>query len=181
MIELLASIFTLICVYLTNKRSILSWPIGILGIIFYSIVFFQAKLYADFILQFIFFIQSIFGWINWNKNKMNNVIKINKLTFNEILYILIFYVFLSGLTTYLLLNFTNASLPYWDSQLMTLSLIANYLLIKRKLENWIIWILVDINYIFMFIYKNLYFSSVLYFILLIIAISGFINWRKNYE
>ena len=181
MIELLASIFTLICVYLTNKRSILNWPIGILGIIFYSIVFFQAKLYADFILQIIFVIQSIFGWINWNKNKVNNVIKINKLTFNEIIYIFIFYVFLSGLTTYLLFNFTNASLPYWDSQLMTLSLIANYLLIKRKLENWIIWILVDINYIFMFIYKNLYFSSVLYFILLIIAISGFINWKKNYE
>ena len=181
MIELLASIFTLICVYLTNKRSILSWPVGILGIIFYSIVFFQTKLYADFILQIVFIIQSIFGWINWNKNKVNNIIKVSKLTFTEIVYICIFYTFLSVLTTYLLFNFTNASLPIWDSQLMTLSLIANYLLIKRKLENWILWILVDINYVFMFIYKDLYFSSVLYFILLLIAISGFINWKKNYE
>src|SRR6056297_3344138 len=72
MIEIFAVIFTLACVWLASKRHILSWPIGIVGIIFYAIVFWDSKLYSDFGLQFIFLYQSIYGWYLWNQNKEKN-------------------------------------------------------------------------------------------------------------
>ena len=68
-IEFLAVIFSLVCVYYTVVKNILSWPIGLIGITLYGIIFFNARLFADFGLQFIFFFQGLYGWYNWVKNK----------------------------------------------------------------------------------------------------------------
>lgn len=177
-IEFLAALFTLLCVYLATKGNIYSWWVGILGLSLYSIVFFNERLYGDFFLQLIFLTQSIYGLYNWNKNKVNYVIKITKLSkLNILVYIsLLFSIWL--LMNYLLSTYTNASLPLVDSFLTATSLIANWLLAKRKIESWYLWILADTIYVMLFIYKKLYISSVTYFILLIIAIYGYKSWKK---
>lgn len=180
MIELFAAIFTLWCVYLTYKRKILSWPIGIIAIFLYTYVFYSVKLYADLGLQVIFLIQSVYGWYNWNKYKdTEEKVIISRISTYEITAILIFFALFSNLLFYILTAYTDASLPYFDSRLTTISIIANWLLSRRKIENWFIWVLADFIYVFLFIYKHLYYSSILYFILLILAIIGYLNWNKS--
>lgn len=179
MIELFASSLTLLCVWLTTKKNLLSWPIGIIATILYSLIFFNVKLYADFFLQIIFFIQSLYGWFNWSTNKQSNskvvIQELNKIEIFKyfILFIVGWYSLFKFLTIY-----TEASIPFIDSQLAVLCIIANWLLSKRIIQNWIIWIYVDFIYIFLYYYKELYISSGLYLILLFLAINGYINWKN---
>ena len=88
-------------------------------------------------------------------------------------------VVLYGIVAWLFYTYTDASLPYVDSLVAILSLFANYLLLKRKIENWYIWIFVDVIYVMLFLYKGLIVSAILYAILFVIAIKGYLDWRKN--
>jgi len=182
MIELFAVIFTLLCVLLTTSRNILSWPVGIVAIVLYAHIFFNNQLYADFILQIIFGIQSVIGYIEWSRNKEVNrtyTTKVERLSNAQRIYWLLFSLFLYGITSYLFDTYTNASLPYIDSLVATFSLVANYLLAKRKIESWYIWIVVDLIYIGLFIFKELYLSAILYAFLFRIAINGYNKWKQN--
>lgn len=179
MIEVLAVIFTLLSVWLTTKRHILSWPIGLFAVAFYALVFWQSKLYSDFGLQFIFFGQGIYGAFHWLNNREDkahaNIAVMTPL--QRTFWITI------GMWTYLMVAFmmyfyTDASLPWVDSFVAVFSLVANWLLARRKIENWILWIILDVIYVAMFAFKGLYLSSGLYFILLILAIKGFKDWKK---
>lgn len=182
-IELLAVIFSLICVYYTVHKNILAWPIGLIGVSLYAIIFFNTELFADFGLQFIFFFQGLYGWYNWykNKHKVTKVIKTAYLSIRDKLiylsFILITYI---GVSLFLI-NYTNSSVPYVDSFVATLSLYANWLLAKRKIDNWFLWIIADIIYIGLFYYKGLFMSSGLYLIFLVMATIGLINWIKTYK
>ena len=134
-------------------------------------------------MQGIFFIQGIAGIIVWYHNReineKNKYIKTkieklsNKERFVYITPVLILYLIVS----YFLSKYTNSAIPYIDSLVATLSLFANYLLVRRKIESWWIWILVDVIYVGLFISQGLYVSSALYLVLLIISIKGFINWN----
>jgi nicotinamide mononucleotide transporter len=181
MIETIAVISTIICVWLTTKRHILSWPIGLLAVVFYAVVFWNSKLYSDFGLQFFFFAQGIVGWLTWKKNlEDKSYTKIETLSKWAKIYWIIIGLgvyFIVGWTMY---RFTDASAPWVDSFVAVFSLIANWLLARRKIESWWIWILVDIIYIALFVYKGLYLSSGLYLILLILAIKGLKDWKKSY-
>jgi nicotinamide mononucleotide transporter len=179
MIEFLAVIFTLLCVWLTTKRHIMSWPIGLFGIAFYMLVFWKTKLYSDFGLQFIFFVQSLAGLWIWIKNREDKVhTKVETLTHPERLFWLftgaVSYVGISALMD----RYTDAAVPWIDSFVAVFSLIANWLLAKRKIESWVIWIGVDLIYINLFIFKELYWSAGLYGILLLLAIKGLRDWKK---
>lgn len=182
MIELLAVIFTLLSVWLTTKRHVMSWPIGLFAIAFYTLVFWQSKLYSDFGLQFIFFGQGIYGAFYWWRNREDKVhAKIGILSGWAKLYwitIGLWAYFIVGWTMY---RFTDASAPWVDSFVAVFSLIANWLLARRKIESWWIWILVDVIYIALFAYKGLYMSSGLYLILLVIAIYGLKEWNLHYK
>ena len=148
MIEFLAVIFTLLSVWLTIKRHVMSWPVGLFAVAFYMLVFWQTKLYSDFGLQFIFFAQGIYGAINWFKNREDQVhTKVETLTHTE----RIFWLF-SGSVVYvgvaaLMDRYTDASVPWIDSFVAVFSLIANWILAKRKIESWVIWIGVDLIYV----------------------------------
>jgi len=180
MIETIAAILTLYCVWLTTKRNILSWPVGIAAIVLYAYTFFGVKLYADFFLQGVFLVQGIYGWYNWsqNKNKINEVI-INRMSTLNRVWSVNAILFLYITISYILIHHTDASIPYADALLTSICIIANWMLSKRKIENWYLWIIADFLYIGLFIYKDLYVSAVLYFILGLIAIKGLINWKKQ--
>ena len=180
MIELFAAILTLWCVWLTTKRNIMSWPVGIVAIFLYSYIFFEVKLYADFFLQGVFLIQSIYGWHNWsqNKNKINEVIINRMSTLNRVWSVNVI-LFLYITISLILIHYTDASVPYADAFITSLCIVANWLLSKRKIENWYLWIIADFLFIGLFIYKDLYISACLYFILGMIAIKGLNDWNKQ--
>lgn len=174
MIELLAATFSLTSVFLTAKKNKLCWLVGILGIIGYSILFYQKSEWSNFSLQFIFLIQSIWGWVKWNEPE-KEITSLNKESLFSLFIVSIFGFFTFDLiTTEFYGNFTIL-----DSVTSVLSLVAMVLLGFRKLESWLIWMVADIIYIYFFFINSLYLSSGLYFIFLILSIYGYINWKKQ--
>lgn len=179
-LENIGIISTLICVWLNTKQNIWGWPWAILASIVYGVIFYQAKLYSDMELQIVFAIISIYGWWQWlygGKEKSNlKVTKTPQKYFYILLIILVLFACISG---YLHKKYTDASLPYFDSTLTALSLIAQWLLARKYIENWILWIAANIGYIFMYFSKNLFGTSVLYILLLALALKGYFDWRKS--
>jgi len=180
MIEFLAAILTLWCVWLTTKRDILGWPVGIAAIILYSFTFYDVKLYADLFLQLVFLLQSIYGWYNWSHHKnITNKVIINKATALNRVWSVNVILFLYITISYVLIRYTDASVPYADAYLTSVCIVANWMLSKRNIENWYLWIHADFLYIFLFCYKGLYVSAGLYLILGLIAINGLLDWKKQ--
>lgn len=174
MIEFLTVLFSLLSVVLTTKKNSLCWPIGIIGILGYSYIFYDNRDWSNLILQFIFILQSISGWLLW-KNEENS--KVTSLEFYELFGIinasvLVFIIFLS-------INiFFQGNLKDLDALTATLSIFGMFLLSKSKIEAWIFWILADVIYIYFFFLNQLYLSSALYLLFLILATYGYLNWRK---
>ena len=181
MIEAIAAIFSLWCVWLAVKNNKWTWPIGIIGVGAYIIVFWLAKLYADFGLQIIFMAQGFYGWWYWIGGRKKIEPPISKMSKWDIFIITPIALGASTWALGILLHkYTDAALPYYDALASTTSLVANWLLAKRKLENWYLWIPVNLLYIGIFIYKEMPISAVLYVIFFVLAIKGLNDWRKEY-
>ena len=177
--ELAAVILTLICVYLTRENKTLNWPIAMLASIAYFIVFFEAQLYAEMVLQILFFGQAIHGWYYWNKKKANESFKVEDMTW------LVFVLHFTPAMLFckLIHELFLPQFNIWDMIAALLSVIATYYTAKKVNKAWGFWIVVNIISIILFTYKELYMSAVLYIILLGISISGLIKWEKmsSYE
>lgn len=181
LLEITAMVFTLICVYLATKNKVMSWPIGIIGVILYSVLFLQVQLYAEVILQTIFLIQGFYGWYNWVELKDKPPAPIAKLLNNE-RFKWLGVILGSTISMYFILSvYTDASIPLIDSFTTSVSLVANWLLAKRKIESWYLWIFIDLIYVGMFAYKMLYLTSGLYFVFFFMAIYGLHNWKEEYN
>lgn len=175
-IEIIAVTFTLLSVFLTVKGNILCWPMSIVGVTFYSVIFYQNNLFADLLLQGVFFVQSILGWINWKKPKSElpiSWIKPENRGRN------INFLILTYMVMFIFANELGGHMPFLDSAVATLSITATFLLIKKKVEAWILWIINDILLIILFNMNGLDISSYVYFIFLILATTGLIRWIKQ--
>lgn len=153
-----------------------SWPVGLVNIVAYIAIFYQVGLYADVTLQVAFFFLSIYGWFSWGKIKNDlPVSRLDTRTFYSTAIVpLAIYVVGSCFSTY-----TSASAPYVDSVIMVLSLIAQWLMAKKILESWYLWIAVDVIGIALYSYKGLYLTSGLYFVYLILCILGLRIWNTQ--
>jgi nicotinamide mononucleotide transporter len=179
MIEIIAVIFSLISVWLTSKNNIWCWPTGIIGIVFYFILFFQGREYCNMLLQLTFLFQSVTGWINWNKKDELGISLYNvDLSIGKYIYLLIQIIQISAIYYIISLIFNGQSILL-DSITTGLSIMAMFLLSIKKLESWILWIIADILYIPFFIQSEHYLSAGVYFTFLCLAVAGFINWKKK--
>lgn len=166
--------------YLTVRENIWCWPTGIVSVVAFGILFFQIKLYADVGLQVFFLITSFQGWYYWlygGKNKTE--LPISSLTGRQISLLLISLAVCVFIIGYLFKNYTDAHLPFWDASASGMSVLAQILLMRKKLENWYLWIIVDLLSIGIYVYKAVYLTAGLYVIFLMLAISGLIAWRKS--
>ena len=181
-LEIFATIFTLICVWLTVKRNIWCWPMGIIGVSAYFFVFFENQLYADAGLQIIFLIQSIYGWYFWvyGKNEDIENVPIRRLKLTEQILTLSFCVILIFTIGWLSATFTDTDVAYLDAMVASISLIANLLLARKIVDNWSLWMFVDVVYVGLFIYKELYLTAGLYVVFFFMATTGLIQWRKEW-
>jgi nicotinamide mononucleotide transporter len=180
--EVLAVVFSLICVLLTIKENIWQWLVGIFGVIFYLVVFYQAKLYANMWLQVVFIVLQLYGWYEWlygGKGKTELKISRSSLQLNFLLVVLA--IAGTAAMSYGFAKFTDNAMPLTDSTATVLSLIAQWMLAKKYLENWLVWIVVNIMTIVLGIAQNLILTAGLYVIFFILAILGFLEWRKSYR
>lgn len=180
-IELIAVVMTLVGIVLTIKEKIACWPVAIVGILAYMIVFIRARLYADTALQPIYVIQNIYGWWYWAHGgaRGQGDAPIEVLSWRNRITWLTGTVVVSVVVGAGLARWTNAAAPYADATLSTTSLVANWLLARKILENWWLWIAVNIGYVFLFWRKHLMLSAGLYAVLLVLAIAGLIEWQRT--
>ncbi len=171
---------TLVAVYLTVHQRILCWPIGMVSVALYAIVFFDARLYAETGLQAVYFALSAFGWWNWARGaRRSEGLAVSSLTavgWGLALACSLVAGLLLGTT---LNRFTNASLPFLDSVLSAFSIAAQWMQARKHLEAWLVWLAVDVVYVGMFLYKGLLLTAGLYLVFTFLAVRGFVEWRLS--
>jgi nicotinamide mononucleotide transporter len=183
LLEILGFFTGIAGVYLTIKRSPFCWPISALNVMLYGVIFYDAKLYADMGLQGVFLFFSVYGWYAWTKGSDNYLpdsspLQVKQSTIKELSFGILITIPIAVILGYMLKNQTNADFPYIDSMLASLSIFAQILQTRKRLENWYLWILVDTVYILIYVSKELYLSALLYAVFLALAMQGVIEWRK---
>ena len=181
LLEASGLVFGLLCVLFLIKEKVWTWPLGIIYVLISFVIFFEAKLYADLILHVFFLFMNIYGWYYWvyGRVDMEKEVPVTTTVLPTLLMILgisVVGIFVSG---QLLTTFTDADLAYWDSTTSVLSISAMWLSARKKIENWWIWLFVDILATGIYAYKGLYFYSTLYFIYIFLAIAGYRSWEKS--
>jgi nicotinamide mononucleotide transporter len=177
-IELAATIFGLLCVWFTVKQNIWCWPTGIVQVFLYIFVFYGAKLYSDALLQVIYIFLQAYGWYHWNKGNQHQlpVTNIPKRNYPFYASAILLGSFLWG---YTMKRYTDAAAPYPDAFIVVASLVATWLLAKKKVESWYLWISVDVIAIGVYAYKHLYLTTSLYAVFLVLATMGLLEWKKS--
>lgn len=170
-----------VCVWLTVRENIWNFPIGLLNVITFSVVFFRAGLFADAGLQVVYFILGCIGWYMWLFGGARHTkLKIARASQTEISIIAVFVVAMT-IGLWKLLSHVGGSASFWDALTTTLSLASQWLLNRKRLESWIGWIVVDVIYVPLYLYKSLYLTAVLYAVFLCMAVIGLRHWHASWR
>ncbi len=181
-IEVIAASLGFIAIYLQIKQKIWYWPVSIILVSLYIIVYIRARLYADMSLQVYYLVISFYGWHHWLFGKRDAQNDKLAITFASrrlgiILFLVSIALFFS--IAAVLIHFTDSDLPYWDAFTTALSFVATWMLARKIIENWLVWIIVDAISIGIYIYKELYPTTILFTALTILAVVGYITWKKD--
>lgn len=180
-LEIVAALFGAVAVYLAARENIWNWPIAIINVSLYTVVFFQARLYADMGLQVVYLLLSIYGWYNWLHGGVQRTeLKVSRASPRLLLILALLVAAGSYALGATLASRTDAAIPYLDSALTIGSLAAQWLMTRKILENWLLWIALDIIYVPMFFTRGLPATALLYSVFLVLAFLGFISWRRSY-
>ena len=181
LLELFAVTMNILSVIYAKRNSILVYPTGLIGTGIFVYILYNFSLLGDMIINFYFVLMSIYGWYYWAQKKdgqtLNNV---SRTSIKEYYFILILGI-ASLLSIYLVYNFYDkwdSWTAYVDTITTAIFFIAMYLMARRKVESWIFWIIGDLITIPLYFYKGLTISSIQYLIFLILAILGYISWKK---
>lgn len=184
-IEIIASIAGFLCVFLIIKRSIWCWFFGLIQVSLYAWLFFENKLYSDAGLHVIYIFLQFYGWWNWvnnsNSNRSSKDVIIIGTNIKDIAIWMFVAIASAGILGFLMNTYTDASFAYPDAFTTATSLVAQWLLTRRHLFNWLFWIIVDIVAIFIYFQKGLYPTSLLYFTFLVMCFVGQYSWWQEYK
>lgn len=169
-----------ICVLLAAKENILTWPIGIVNNVLFFVMFWRNKLYADATLQLFYIAISIYGWWRWSHAEDGVGVQKVRSTSKLTAWALLFISALGWVAVYQILHrFTDSNVPAGDALITVLSLSAQYMAGRKMIENWLVWIVVDIISIALYIYKHLYLTSLLSAAFIVMCVMGYQAWRQT--
>lgn len=178
-LEIAAVVASALGIWLTTKRKLSSWPVILLACFLYAIVFQQAKLYSDMLLQFVYAAFAVYGWWHWWRGvKEEGSVRIEPLAPRRLGAGVVVGALGSLTLGYVMARYTDAALPYADSSLTSFSLVAQFWQTRKHIANWWLWIAVDILYTAMFVYKNLILTAALYAFFVFLAAIGWRAWQK---
>lgn len=182
-IEIAGTVLGIAYIFLSVKQNILTWLMGLLTSILYIYVFFTSKFYADMSLQVYYVWVSIYGWILWAKGKTPNTDKAELPTTNVgkkmIVKLTIISILLWIGIYFILKEFTDSPIPFGDAFTTAFSIVATWMLARKIIEHWIIWVVVDFISIILYIYKGLYPTAILFVIYTGAAVWGYFEWKKE--
>ncbi|MBC3934600.1 nicotinamide riboside transporter PnuC [Undibacterium rugosum] len=176
-LELLSFVLSVLTVLLNIRQIHWAWLFSILSSALYGVVFFLSRLYGDSGLQLVFVLASVYGWYCWlHGDDQHKALPVTSLTlmqrFAAVLAWLVGFVILS----LFLKSFTDTDVPYMDGFLTAGSLVGQLLLSRKKIENWSIWIVVDVLYVSLYLSKGLMLTAILYGIFVVLAAIGLKQW-----
>jgi len=179
-LETVAALFGVVSVYLSTRERVAAWPTALVNVALYAIIFRDQRLYADMGLQCVYFVLSLYGWYQWKFGGSDRSALLVSRAPARYLAALMGLNILAWLSLGIFLDrSTDAVLPYLDSLLTTTSLVAQYLMTRKVLQSWALWIAVDLIYVPMFVSRGLYLTAVLYALFLGLAFKGWRDWKRS--
>lgn len=180
-LEIVAVVFGLTSVWLATREHIVSWPTAIVNVGIFFFLFWEARLYADSVLQLFYLALSVYGWWAWMHGGPQKARLQVSRAGRRVWTIGAPLVLVGGFALGAMLDrYTDSPVPYLDAMLTSTSLFAQWMMTRKMLENWIVWIIADIVYVPMFISRDLPFTSVQYGVFLVLACMGYVGWRKSW-
>lgn len=181
-LEWVAVICGVASVIYSMRENILVYPTGIISVLIYVYLAFEYKLYADMGVNGYYFVMSVYGWYYWTNtdgNKDQIPVTINSL--KENFYSVGILAGSFGILVFVLINFTDSDVPFWDASTTAFAVLGMWLMARKKLENWIAWIITDLISIPLYFYKGLVLTSFQFLIFTILATMGYFAWKKSLE
>lgn len=171
----------LIYIFLSIRQRIWTWPVGLLTSLLYCVVFFQSKFYADMALQVYYVGVSIYGWYHWLRGNTGNPGKLPVTATPRRYWIplLVISLLLFLLISFVLKTFTDSPVPVGDGFTTAFSLTATWMLARKYLEHWLIWIVVDLLSAVLYATKDLWATVVLFAVYTGMAVAGYLEWKKE--
>jgi nicotinamide mononucleotide transporter len=177
-LELSSAVTAAIGIWLTTKRRLICWPVTLISIFLYMLVFYSTKLYSDALLQVFFVAFTIYGWWHWQRGvHQEGEVRVAPLALRNLLLALAIGVVGSFALGRLAVRI-HAALPHLDATLMSYSLVASWWQARKHTANWWLWIVVDLVYIGEYVYKDLIVTAILYAVFVVLAVLGLRNWRR---
>jgi nicotinamide mononucleotide transporter len=183
-IENLAVITGIIYIFLSVKQQVSCWYFGVASSLLYLFVFFQSKIYADMALQAYYVVIGVYGWIHWagidekRKSPELPISRLNKK--NSLILVVITILLMLGIAQFLI-HFTDSPVPWVDAFTTSISFVATWMLARKILEHWIIWVVVDLVCVGLFYYRGLYPSIVLFLVYTVLAVIGHFEWLREWK
>ncbi len=181
-LDMLGCFVGLIYIYQEYKANIWLWLTGIIMPVIYMFVYYEAGLYADFGMQIYYTLAALYGFLYWKfgkKKEEEKEIPITRYPRRLILPSILVFLLLWAGVYFVLVHYTNSTVPVWDSSSNALSFIGLWALAKKYIEQWWIWIVVDVELSGLYLYKEIPFTAGLYALYAIIAVAGYFKWRKS--
>jgi nicotinamide mononucleotide transporter len=179
-LEAAAALFGVAAVWLTTRENVWCWPLGLVNVALSGVVFYEARLYADAGLQVVYIALCLYGWYQWlHGGPEKGTLGVSRTPAAWLVGLAALGVATAGLLGLALRSLTDASLPFWDSSTAAFSLVAQAMQARKWIENWPIWIAVDLVYVGMYVYKELFIMAALYLIFLGLAVMGLRQWSRS--
>jgi len=180
-LEISANVVIALAIFLAGRNNVHTWWVGIIGCILFGTLFYQSQLYADVTLQAFFVVTSAIGWYQWTTQKNREPLPITRAHGPTLLISVIIALVVGALYALLLRKYTDAYAPGWDSLMLVTSVIAQLLLMNRKLENWVFWLIVNTIAVPLFISRGLHLTAILYAAYWVHAIYAFFKWHADFK
>jgi nicotinamide mononucleotide transporter len=187
-LELTGVVTGLLCVYLAAVNNIWNWPFAMISTGIYIYIFAQEALYADTLQNIYLFAINIYGWYYWSRQPANvPKLPVVRITSKQIIILLLVAALVTPVLGFLLismapiLHYQPAAFPYLDSFCTVISLTAQVFMARKVLENWLIWIFVDIIYVGIYSVKGLQPTAIMFGVYAVLALIGYLDWRKEYK
>ncbi len=181
-LEFIGVISGITSVLYSRKENILVFPTGLISTLIFIFLYTKCGLFADASVNMYYTIMSILGWIMWAKKKEGHtILHIKYNNFSEQIFSISFFIICWGMLYFILHNYTPSTVPIADSFTSAAAFTGMYLMNKKKVENWIWWIVTDIASIPLNAYKGLQFAAFQFLVFTILAVMGWISWHKKYK
>jgi nicotinamide mononucleotide transporter len=179
LLEWSCNLTSLACVILAARNHVLTWLFGIISCVLFTYFFMTAKLYAEAVLQLFFIATSLWGWWHWSEQTTKPAAPIQAIVVRSTVLSILIAVGMGILYALGLQQFTDAASPWVDSQILTLSILAQWWLMQRKIATWPLWLIVNSLSVPLYFSREFYVSSVFYSLYWCMAIIAYFNWRKH--